>query len=369
MKRFKTFLGLLMVVAMSLGLSITVIAEEQANYRVVFYDENGTQIKEVIRQGKVGETVSAEVDDMYGLDNYDFDPSNVNMQMDTVVKADGTAQISIYFKSKSDAGKANYTVKWMNGTTVLKSETRKAEPNTTVSIIGVDTDAIEVDGTNYEFDMENANNKFSTEVAENGTSELKIYMKPIVNTGDINDTTTDKEESVYTILWLKNEGTEIKKDIRKGVVGEMVSIDPDDIEPFDNYVFDADNANNVSMIDSLTNDGKTELRIYFKLKEDTKNTNQNPQTPSVNEGTNSGDVVQVTENKNTTSNKPVFTPVVKETNNEVAKTNETPKVMANENQIESVKTGDTSPFAICLFGMFASIGAISFIMIRRRYHR
>lgn len=371
MKKIKTILGILITLVLAFSMSFTVMASDTktATYRVVFYDENGTQLKEDFREGTVGDTVSADVDDFYAFDDYDFDPSNVNCVMDTVVKEDGTSQLAIYFKAKSDAGKVVYTVKWLYGTNLLKSEERKAEPNTTVSIIGVDTDAIEVDSTTYNFDMENSDNVFSTEVKEDGTSELKIYMKPMTDT-TVNPPVTTGKKAIYTILWLTSEGKEIKRDIREGVVGELASIDPNDLAAFDKYVFDMDNDAQITKVDKLTEDGLTELKLYFKVQnEDNKDSSGNTQnTSGTSTKDNSGDTLKESEANKTS--KPVFTPVVnnsKETN----ATTQTPKVeTVNEKPqiIESVQTGDTTPLTICLFAMFLSIGVITMTILKRKKH-
>lgn len=365
MKRTKRVLNVLLVFMLFISSSMTAFAADKANYRVVFYDENGTQLQEDIREGTVGETVSVEVDDFYALDNYEFDPSNANCVMDTVVKEDGTAQLSIYFKAKSDEGKVTYTVKWFCGEKLLKSEERKAEAGTNVSIIGMDTDLIEVDSNNYTFDPGNAGNVFSTEVKEDGTSELKLYFTSYnaenTTLDDASNADPTKKKGIYTVRWLTNGGKEIKKDIREDLVGELVSIDPDDIAEFDDYVFDMDNDAQMTRA-VLEPDGATELRIYFN----DNNASRAAANRTTNDNSGSANAA-IKETTATTSGTPVFTPVVQTRSSENVQASNTASAQNGvQTRTSAPRTGDETPLMAMVTALVVSAGVIVIVIKNRR---
>lgn len=381
MKRFKGVLNVLLVCMLVISSSVTAFAADKASYRVVFYDESGAQIKEDIREGTVGEEVYVDIDDLSDFGDYVFAGESDKHIMNTTVKEDGTSQLSLYFKNTSSTDKVVYTVKWFYGDRLLKSEKRKAEAGTSVSIIGMDTDAIEIGANEYSFDGGNSKNVFSTTVEEDGSSELKLYFMPLDPDNFVDDGATDLDQdneagpakTVYTVLWLTNdEGREIKRDIREGKVGDFVSVEQEDLEEFDDYTFDNDYDAHITRA-TVEPNGTTELKLYFNDNNAERvAANKTPNTNSTENGTTENGAAGNGTTANTSS-KPVFTPA---TQSKPSETVQASSAATNQSGTQTgtaaPRTGDEVPLMAFVVALIASAGVIGIVTksrMNKKYRR
>lgn len=95
---------------------------------------------------------------------------------------------------------------------------------------------------------------------------------------DVLDTEpTDGGSASYTVRWLDTEDEELAYDIREGLIGETVAVEPTDLLAIDGYMFLNDDERNVQT-EVLAADGSTELKLYFEeivsdVDEDANNIN------------------------------------------------------------------------------------------------
>lgn len=200
---------------------------------------------------------------------------------------------------------------------------------------------------------------------EDGTSELKLYFTSYNAENNILDDSSNadptEKKGIYTVRWLTNGGKEIKKDIREDLVGELVSIDPDDIAEFDDYVFDMDNDAQVTSA-MLEPDGVTELKIYFN--------DNNAARAAANKTTNNNLSSANTAKKETTvttSGTPVFTPVVQTRNSETAQAaNASSAQSGTQFNSGAPRTGDETPLMVIIAALIVSAGVVVIVIRSRR---
>lgn len=149
-------------------------------YTVVWRDEKGEILHHEIRYGELYSTVRVKEEDKTLLGSeWIFDREASGNRLSGVVQKDGTTELCLYFKNVY----GSYTVSWhdaKNGDEILGRETRSGIKGSIVSVTEADKTR---DG--WIFVEDDSRNCLSETVADDGTTELKLYfreLKPVTIT-------------------------------------------------------------------------------------------------------------------------------------------------------------------------------------------